>query len=99
MLTTTTTQNPSIQRITRWLMVFALIFAAWHVSLHEVDLADGSLNECQVCSLSQTSLLGHANQSAQQVVFIAVATTPMPTAQPATPFYISPWQARAPPLA
>lgn len=99
MLTTAIQQLPSLQRMTRWLMVFALIFAAWHVSSHEVHLADSGLDECQVCTLSQTSLLGHASPAPLQAVFIAVSTTPMPATQLATPLCISPWQARAPPLA
>lgn len=79
-------------------MVFALIFAAWHVSSHEVHLSNGGLDECQVCTLSQTSLLGQASPAALQAIFFAVAPTPMPAAQLAIPLYTSPWQARAPPL-
>lgn len=98
MLTTTIPQLPSLQRMTRWLMVFALIAAAWHVSSHEVDVADSGLNECQVCTLSQTSLLGHVNPAPLTAVFIAVSTTLIPATQPAIPLYTSAWQARAPPL-
>ena len=52
-------RNAEFHRRIGQVMVFALIFAAVHVALHDLNLYGDGLNghhECQVCRLSEPSL-------------------------------------------
>jgi len=57
MLTNAIKQNTQENRFIRLFLVFALMFAALHVALHDLDMSSNGLDEhekCQVCRLNHT---------------------------------------------
>ena len=57
MLSKTFHRHTEENRLIRLVLVFALLFAAAHVALHDLDVNAGGLDghgECQVCRLNHT---------------------------------------------
>lgn len=60
MLNQTFRQNTEQNSLIRLVLVFALVLAALHVALHDLDLGDGDpgeYSECQVCRLSHVPIV------------------------------------------
>lgn len=101
MLSKTFNRRTEENRLIRLVLVFALIFAAAHVALHDLDVNDGGLDghgECQVCRINHAPVASLAPPShfspLQLLVYVlSVADSDY---QPPHPFYAQ-W-ARAPPL-
>ncbi len=92
-------QNTAENRLIRLVLVFALIFAAAHVALHELDMGSGnSDHHCQVCRLNQMPAASLAAPSLLVPLLLLAHLLPVEDKeyQLSRPFH-SQW-ARAPPL-
>jgi len=84
-------------RFIRLVLVFALVFAAFHVALHDLDLRGEGGEQCQVCSLNNVPVVSFAIPSLHAPLNILAFVLPVTDVdyQSSYPFHIQ-W-ARAPP--
>lgn len=59
MLSETCSQNTDMNRLLRWVLAFALVFAALHVASHDIDMGgQGQVDDdtCQICRINHVPL-------------------------------------------
>lgn len=101
MLSKAFNQRTEESRLIRLLLVFAMVFAAAHIALHDLDVNGGGLDghgECQVCRLNHVPVATIA--VASLLVPLQLLAYVLPVAdteyQRSHPFHTQ--RARAPPL-
>lgn len=91
-------QRTKANRLIRLVLVFALLFAALHVSLHAPDLRGERGEQCEVCSLNHVPVVSFVPPSllAPQQTLAYVFPVVDSGYQPSHRFHVQP--ARGPPL-
>jgi len=94
-------QNTKENRLTRLVLVFALVFASVHVALHDLEVTGGGLNshgECQACRLNHVPIADSATPLLfEPLQFLLYIIPVVATAYQLLPQFRT-QRARAPPL-
>ena len=100
MTLSTSIKQTRIDYLLRIMLTAVLVFAAWHVATHDIDIS-GDLNideHCQVCRLTHVPTTDLPILAWILPVFIISIVRLVSALQPSTPLYRNSFRARAPPL-
>jgi len=100
MTLSTPIKQTRLDYLLRIMLTVLLVFAAWHVATHDIDIS-GDLNideHCQVCRLTHVPTTDLATLTLILPVFVLSIVPLVSVIQPSTPLYRNPFHARAPPL-
>ena len=96
----TTSKQTRLDHLLRMMLTVLLVFAAWHVSTHDIDIS-GDLNideHCQVCRLTHVPTTDLAILTLILPVFVLSIVRLVSVIKPSTRLYRNSFRARAPPL-
>lgn len=96
----TSSQHSDTSHLLRIMLVALLMFAAWHVASHDLDISNDANNhtECQACRLNHVPLADLPVLSWALSLFLISFLLAIPAIQHTTQSYRYTLGARAPPL-